>query len=277
MKVLLLLSSFLLAFCQTANSETLLRWKVEDNESIKYKTTMLPIKIDQRFALNGFDVLNNEQLQQQIKTDLNSFLTPEDSLITTLTKNKMSKGFRVRTTRLSSEDTNRQPESTSQVLNDWAGPIELLGDLDDRGNVESFYLSQKQRNILVQMFSIPLAKVKTGDSWTLPTNLIEIGHNFVPTLAQRKTKVTFDSKEYNKNGDLIAKLFYVMAESVNGQFEDPYSDKIYPSKFQYTYLAYADFNVSKGRWEKHTGVSYILIDNEKKINEHMIVYALNKF
>jgi len=268
--LLLLLSSG----CQSVEPKTSLRWLFDEEQKFEYKTTTSKIDVDDRFTTSGFKILSDQNIRQQVKQDLTDYSIPIGTIETTLSKNDT--GFRVKSVSIKpdylSPAKSEAEKYQREFANNRAGYVEILADLDKYGDNLSFFLNQQQRNFLTFVFSLPKKELQVGDSWSLPVNLLNISNGFISSSTKKKSKVTLEKIRKDKNGNTIAELFYVLAEKIEGQFEYSATD-VQPLTTEYTYTAYATFNMNKGRWDKYVGISYQNGTGLMAV-ENMTIYAL---
>lgn len=274
MKKFFFVSVFLLISCSAHLPKYRMQWSVKEGKPIIYETTSSKIDISDRFTISGFKILSDQNIRQQVKKDLINFVIPLPTIKTTLSNN--DSGFNVKSVSIKPEYSapakTIEEKQFREFTNNRAGYVEVLADLDKYGNNLSFFLNQQQRNFLTFVFSLPRKNLKAGDSWNLPVNLLYISNGFVSTSTMKDSKVTLDKIREDKNGDTIAELFYILAEKVEGQFEYSATD-IIPLTTEYAYIAYAEFNISKGRWDKYIGIAYQTGTGLMAV-ENMTVYAL---
>lgn len=265
----------LLCACEAVNNSYSLQWSSPDSDDIVFYATNTEVEIDERFAIDGFDILADESVKAKILADLSSLEVPTPTYKTTLLTRK--DGFRLKmvgiTPNYTSEPESEEEKISREITEARSGEISLLADITTKGDLKSFYLRQKQRNFLAFLFRLPDEDVKPGDSWHIPMNLIDIGPGFVPDESIRDGKVTFESLSHNTEGDAIANLFYVFTEKITGQFEYSYTDEVVPMSIQFTYLASSEFNIDQGRWESFVGTGYVS-GSGLSINENLTVFAL---
>jgi hypothetical protein len=274
-KVQCILLIMLLCACEAADNSYSLQWSVSAGEDVVFYATNTEVPLDERFAIDGFDILNDDALKARVIQDFSSLEIPTPTYQATLVAHK--EGLRLKVVGIVPE-YNTEPESEDEklareMIEARAGDVSLLADIDSKGDLASFYLRHKQKNFLAFLFRLPDDKVKPGDSWHIPMNLIDIGAGFVPDESVRDGRATFEALTYNTQGDAIANLFYVFTEKVTGQFEYSYTDEVVPMSIQYTYLASSKFNIDQGRWESFVGAGYVSGEG-LSINEHLTIFAL---
>ncbi len=158
-----------------------------------------------------------------------------------------------------------------------AGTIQLLAHMDSRGNVLSSYHFQKQKNLVSLFFQLPNKPVKVGDTWDIPVQFIELGNGYVVDETQNFKRAILLSKSTNKQGEVIAKILFVVHEFVKGQFQfkDGATLSAVPFSLDAGYIGYGELVVNRGYWARHVGqVAYVGTGqspmNVKKL--HALVY-----
>lgn len=264
-----------LTSCYAESDKVDLKWKIHPREVIKYKAIISEINLEPDFMLDGFEVLKNPILKSKVNNKLKAYKGPVGTLEARL-EGKVG-GFKAKFVAVKPEydspPTNDEEKIKREIVDSRAGTVEILAELGLKGQLNSFYLKQKQRNILALFFKLPELEVKIGNEWNLPLTLIEIGQGFVPKEAARDQEAKLVGLRKNSKGEEIAELFYVIAEKVNGQFEYSYSDKVVPISTNYSYYASGQFNINMGRWESFTAISY-LSGSGLSQNENMMVFML---
>ncbi len=266
-----------LASCHTAQNKVDLTWKIQPGEVIKYRSVIAEIKPEPNFKLDGFEVLRNPTLKNKVNEELKAFKGPVGTLEATL--EGKTGGFKAEFIVIKPEyatpPANDEEKIKREISDSRAGTVEILAELGLKGQLNSFYLKQKQRNLLALFFKLPEFGVQIGDNWNLPVTFTEIGQGFVPKEAVRDQEAKLIGLTTNSKGEKIAELFYVIAEKVNGQFEYSYSDVVVPISTEYSYFVNGRFNVNKGQWENFTAISY-LSGKGLSQNENMMAYILKQ-
>jgi len=128
----------------------------------------------------------------------------------------------------------------------------LISNINDSGDNLSFYLKQRQKNLVSLLFQLPKSKVSINSHWTIPVNLIEAGPGpFHAALAERSNNAYLASIS-TIDGDRIAEIHYLISEKVEGYFETQSMKKV-DSSFDISFIAYGEFLVDKGRWKRFRG------------------------
>ncbi|TCZ73470.1 hypothetical protein [Flaviaesturariibacter aridisoli] len=244
-----------------------LRWKLQTNEVVHYKTTMQEVDTSgvANFSINLggiFELLNKDSIHAGLSRanaffqDLNKAVD-DMPLITRLSRKKEHV---VDIEMLLDDKPSAKKSKDSSVsamvdlMGKMTGAVMLRGAVYDSGAIESFYVKNDQRNLIAVFFQLPGKPVKVGDSWSLDVNFISMDQNFKCDTAYRKNKVTLlDVKE--SGAGKIAVLKYDLEEFISGDFNSPMFGTAKGSKtmMKVTYQAVGEFSVEKGRWSSYNG------------------------
>jgi len=264
-----------LVSCNAGSGKVDLRWKIKPGESIKYSATLAEIKLDPNFKLDGLEVLKSPILKDKLHEALKAYKDPVGTLEIELVGEQ--DGFKVKSLAIQpkydSPAEDELEERKRKMAELRVGMVDILAWVDFKGRLKSFYLKQKQKNTVALFFKLPELDVKVGDDWTLPVTLIDIGQGFVPKEAVRDQQAKLVSLTKNAKGDMIAEILYINAEKVNGQFEYSDNDIVVPLSLEYSSFMRGQFNVTKGRWEKFIGISYVSGSGLSQ-NESMLAFML---
>jgi len=239
-----------------ADEVTSLEWKVVKNRPIALKTVLgpLPLKFN---PITGFTLAKNPQLLEKTIANIKSIEIPESPpLITSLTKSKDHITVRVVNApqKYSTPAKTDEEKTKRDIMEKTAGMTQLLGDINIHGDVESFFLQQRQKNVMSIFFKLPDSPVKIGESWSIPVNFIELSNGFVATKAERINKVTLYKISNDANKETLAGIFYNISETVEGYFESFFSKEKVPTSVTISFLGYGDFSINKGIWKKFSGM-----------------------
>ncbi len=75
----------------------------------------------------------------------------------------------------------------------------------------------------------------------------------MPDNAYRINQVSLESVGRDEAGDLIATLFYVAAEHLDGQYDNPHLYDTRPFVMRGSFIGLGEFYVEKGYWKRFTG------------------------
>jgi hypothetical protein len=150
--------------------------------------------------------------------------------------------------------------------------IEFLGKFDKHGNTSSFYLYQKQKNLLNLFFDVPDVPVDEDETWERDIYMIQIGQSFVPQSEKRININRLIDITQNAAGDVLAHIGGINHEEVRGNNEFAESDTLVPVSTESTHFFYGVFNVTQGYWEHNTTVAYV----DTGLFNDVSVYAIKK-
>lgn len=241
-----------------------LDWKLADEEIIAYKTAMEPGENTNTAMSFNFDQLFAEtDAPNGLRDQLANITFPDTfSMVTILQKNSLGnisvKLIVDEIEEVENEAGNPIGNTINQMMGDMEGTVQLRGELTPEGTIASFYLEQNQRNLLAMLFELPSAPVHVGDSWEIDVNCVAMGHGFIASNANRVNKVTLTSVEENDEGQALAHLEYVIAESVEGDFLFPFSEEPIPTSMNCSFLGQGSFLIEEGRWQQFNGEFRIL-------------------
>lgn len=143
------------------------------------------------------------------------------------------------------------PQELADLMKQIEGSIQLRGEIDDRGRIESFFLQQRQKNILALFFELPKEPVKVGDRWSLAVNLLELGPGFVARAKSRVNQAVLVSIRKVEE-ETVATIDYLVYESVDGEFKDGIA-KPKASAMDMMFVGRGEFSLEKGMWKSFMG------------------------
>ena len=130
---------------------------------------------------------------------------------------------------------------------------QLQGLINTSGTILSFYLPQRQKNLLALMFELPKGPVKPGDTWDINFMCLELGVGFTEDFADRVNIVRLADVKKNVQLQNIATLEYLLTEKVSGSMTNPMTKQTIPTEMTCNYIGRHDFNIDHGRWENIKG------------------------
>lgn len=244
-----------------------LDWKIAPGEVVAYSTAMNPAEnTSSNFSFN-YDSLDPETRAildpenhvildklEQVISELN--LPRTYSMISILTPT--SRGtISVKMILDKTDQPESQPgqlgEGFDQFWGAMQGTVQLRGEVTPDGAIASFYLEERQRNLLAMFFELPTTPVKVGDSWSIDVNCISMGNGFIVSKAQRENRVLFAELSQTPDGKPIAVLEYFIGEIVDGKFKSPTSGETAPQSMLCTFIGQGQFLIEEGRWKQFTG------------------------
>ena len=159
------------------------------------------------------------------------------------------------------EDWQQQfTESIRKMQQDMIGTVQLRGEVAPTGEVTSFYLSNRQKNLLALFFEIPSHAVRVGDEWEIEFDCLEVGAGFIVKDANRLNQVTFSEVTTLPDGRRVAVLDYLLVESISGHSDSQMlanmssatTDQI-PVSMQCSFIGQGQFLIDEGRWHQFVG------------------------
>ncbi len=233
-----------------------LDWKLDDDEIIAYKTAMEPTD-GNHFSFN-FDQFSGDAIPNEVRQQLSDIKMPETySMISILEKNADENiSVRLIFDEIDLPETEADDPigaSVNRMMGAMEGTVQLRGELTPEGAISSFYLEQTQRNLLAQFFELPTSPVHVGDSWEIDVNCISMGNGFIAADAERVNHIELTEITENDDGQPLAVIDYVIAETVEGDFLMPFSEELVPTTMSCTFLGQGLFLIEEGHWEQFTG------------------------
>lgn len=279
--LLLLLINFI-GFSQN-REKVLLEWKLAKNDTLKYKTTMNAIRVeDEKEELKDTSSIQNK-MQQVFKSlaDVNSSLKYQTNLFL----NKKNVNFIDIEMKIVNEDSEEQIKSKSSKesqsnekepdsldfknmfkgLASMNNNIVLRGRISSTGEIISNYYKNSQRNLISVLFELPNRKVEVGEKWKLNVDLIEMDQSFFCDSLSSENSVYIE-KIIETNNERIAVIKYNISEYVSGDFNNPLNGIFETENDKKTFMkishtATGNFSITKGKW-----ISY---DGEMEIENNM--------
>ena len=274
-KHLLGLLLVLLIGCQSpSNDSVTLRWKLAEGDQLRYSVSISEIPTDPELAIHGFELLDNNELRERVKRRLASVSAATPSLEAQITLH----GDLIQTAVIGITPHYDAPPADDdeaferRIQESQSGNIELLGHFSKDGQLQDFFLRQKQRNLLNLFFSMPHHPVSTKTPWNLDVTLTEIGPGFYFQSANRVRNAYLEQLE-TINGERVARIFYVVSEDLKGNFKPRIDGDSMPIESTISHLAYGDFLIEEGKWAHFTMVAYTSGSGLSQ-NETMTIYAL---
>jgi len=271
----IILFTFLLAslklFSQTNQSYDL-KWIIEDDNQIAFKTAMEPIDtnnltkigIDCDSFISAFSDTTNFNCEdfKEFFESINSFYT--DYSMTTVLSRDNYDAIDVKLISVKNNSTNLSdsvPDFFAQAMTG----VQLRGKINEDGGIESFYMKKEQMNLLAIMFELPTKPVRIGDKWTIQASFISNDHNFICNDYDKKHLVELvDVKTIN--GEDIAFIKYDLRYYVNGEFNNPFLGKTIPTKMDVAFNGISEFNITLGKWKNYNGIMSMFVSGIMNTN-----------
>lgn len=241
--------------------EVELRWKLGKGDTLTYETSMVEIDSSTfEFGIN--DIFGDSQ--DSTKSGGNEFFEKfknfytQTNIITRLTHSQHFEEvlaiemLAIPKKKALEEEDNEKGNFMNAMLR---GTM-LRGSIYPSGELHSFWVQGKQKNLISIFFELPTEKVKVGDSWSLDNvNLIGNDQNFICEEAKKLNQVRLREIK-SVDGESIAVLDYNILEYVSGQFNSPFGgrDKGKKTIMKFVYKAQAEFSIDKGKWISYQGI-----------------------
>ncbi len=279
--ILLLLISFF-GFSQN-HEKILLEWKLAKNDTLKYKTTMNAVQIenDQTEQKDTASIQNKMQQVFKSLANTNSNLKYQTNLFS----NKKNENFidiemkivdedkvnqtKSKNSKETKEQANKEVEKNEKEIDSldlksmfkglasMNNNIVLRGRISKTGEIISDYYKNSQRNLIAILFELPNRKVEVGEKWKLNVHLIEMDQGFVCDSLSNENSVYIEKIIENQN-ERIAVIKYNISESVLGDFNNPLNGIIETEPNKKTFMkishrATGNFSITKGKWISYDG------------------------
>lgn len=251
-----------------------LQWKLENDETIVYKTLMNEIDTNSfEFDFQNLFSVLNDSISSEYKNMFNKIQESfrEIDLVTTLSSCKNAVKIETKTVdkeKLKKKKKNDDEIDLQKLMSSLNDGVVLRGSVYKSGGIESFWVKTNQKNLIALFFELPKDEVKIGDSWCIEVNFIGNDQNFDCDSAYRKNEVRLVDLKMVE-GDTIAILKYDIQEFVTGDFNSPFSNDGTKTTMLMTHEAIGEFSISKGRWIAYDGImslisSGIMTSNTRK-------------
>ncbi len=284
------------AFCQT-NEKILLEWKLQKNDTLRYKTAMNITQEDKEVEgnMDTTSIISREEIKELQKSvlELNSDIKYQINLyennrnnkwvdieMVMLNKDKVNSNdflkemMSLQKDKSSKKDKKKDKKKNNEVKPDSLnfkklfssisglnGNVVLRGRISKTGEIVSTYYKNSQRNLISILFELPNKNIGIGEKWKLNVNLIEMDQNFVCD-SLNKENYAYIEKVIEKDGDKIAIIKYNLLEYVKGDFNNPINPMfgMESNKKMYmkaTHNATGYFSILKGKWINYEGTLII--------------------
>jgi len=272
------------SFAQT--DETFdLQWKVSAGDTLSYLTVMDELdssKFSMDFNLNRFlgDTSISRGTMQETLKNLQEVYS-QWQYVSTLTQKSpelvevlMNAEKKPSPEEEEGESDDEEPSEKEKAMKEQVQKmmeknLALRGTLYNNGEIHSFWMKSKQKNLLSLFFELPEKPVKIGESWTLNIDFIAFDQHFLYDSAYKRNEAKLVA--IKKQGEeTIAVIEYDAVEYVKGTFRVPDffqsegAVKEVPTMMAFTYRGIAEFSLEKGRWVSYEAIakmdSYGMID-----------------
>lgn len=229
-----------------------LKWKLKPDETIGYKTAMEQVESSD-FEIDFGDDKNMPKEEFKKIFDGLKKEFEKTSFITTMQWNDRGNIE----TKMFTEDFNDKDNKPIDPKNfnpaSMMKGIMLRGEINESGQIESFYLKGAQKNLIAMYFELPNSPVKIGDTWSINVSYLQFDQSFVCKSADRKNNVELVDVLKDKN-DTIVVFKYDISESASGYLKNPMTNEKIETSLSMSFNGIAEFSVNKGRWIKYNGI-----------------------
>jgi hypothetical protein len=243
------------------DSTVQLKWKIPV-ENLYYFTNFGQSNGDENyFEFNIDKILDDKTFNGEVEDRIGKIKFPEESNMITVLE-ELSNGNIKSTAYLQNftlpisenELTDEKAQEEAKKFEEMMNKVpQLQGVINTSGTILSFYLPQRQKNLLALMFELPKGPVKPGDTWDINFICLELGVGFTEVFADRVNIVRLTDVKKNVQLENIATLEYLLTEKVSGSMTNPMTKQTIPTEMTCSYIGRHDFNIDQGRWENING------------------------
>lgn len=230
----------------------LVKWKLDSHEIIGFKTAMDQVESsDIKVDLGHDKGMPKDELKKIFDGLKDEF--KKTSYITTLKWNDR-KNIEIKMFTENFNDKDKEPsrQGNFNPANMLKGVV-LRGEVNEYGQVESFYLKSAQKNLIAMYFELPSKPIKLGDKWSLNINYLEFDQSFICKSADRINEVELIDI-LKDDTDTIVVFKYNISENANGYVVNPMNKEKNETSISIKYVGISEFSIVKGRWSKFNGI-----------------------
>ena len=260
--LLMLVLFFSVPYVVSAADPTVqLKWKIPA-ENLYYFTNFGQASGEESYIeLNIDKILDEKRITGEIEDRIGKIRFPEEANMITVLE-ELSDGNIKSTSYLQNftlpisdnEPADEKDREEAKKFEEMMNKVpQLQGVIDTSGTILSFYLPQKQKNLLALMSELPKGPVKTGDTWDINFICLELGAGFTADAADRVNIVRLADLKKNVQMENIATLEYLLTEKVSGAMSNPMTQQTIPTEMTCSYIGRHEFNIDQGRWESISG------------------------
>jgi len=262
--LLLMVISFLLPNPVLAEDTAVrLKWKIPAENLYYYTNFSNAAGEDNYIEFNIDKVLDEKCFNSEVEDRIGKIRLPEESNMVTVMEGlsngniKSTSYLQNFTLPFSDSDSTMQDEKAREEAKKFEEMMntvpQLQGVINTAGTILSFYLPQRQKNLLALMFELPKGPVKPGNTWDLNFICLELGAGFTEDFADRVNMVRLTDVRKNVQLEKIATLEYLLTEKVSGSMTNPMTNQTMPTEMTCSYIGRHEFNIDQGRWESTNG------------------------
>ena len=238
-----------------------LKWKIP-TENLYYSPNFGQANGEENyFELNIDKILDEKRFNGEVEDRIRKIKFPEAANMITVLE-ELSNGnikstsylqnytLPISENELTDEKAQVEAEKFEEIMNKVP---QLQGLINTSGKVLSFYLPQRQKNLLALMSELPKDPVKIGDTWEINFICLELGAGFTADAADRVNIVRLTDLKRNVQMENIATIEYLLTEKVSGSMSNPMTQQTIPTEMTCSYIGRHEFNIDQGRWENING------------------------
>lgn len=254
--MLLTLATLLLAWTPQPEEPVTLKWKLPKDGVLGFRTAVfesLDPKSAGRLQLDIAKLAAGEPLSEEARRL--AMEIPDSYSLTTLLQNlgegRLGVKMIVGEVNLPPTDSEVQ-ERINEFLRKLQNSVQVRGEITPTGQLTSWWLESRQANLILLFTELPDRPVRVGDTWPLGISFVTMGHGFRASKAERVNRVQLVSLA-PAGEDRVAVLEYVIAESVEGDFDLPMKKESVPTTMRMAFAGRGEFLVGAGRWRRFNG------------------------
>ncbi|NOG45775.1 MAG: hypothetical protein HND50_11100 [Calditrichaeota bacterium] len=228
-----------------------LKWKLKTDETIGYKTAMEQVQSSD-FEIDFGD---NDMPKDEIKKVFEGLRKEfeKTSFITTMQWNDRGNIETKMFTEGYKESESKPLDLKSFEPSSMMKGVMLRGEINENGQIQSFYLKSAQKNLIAMFFELPNKPVGLGDTWALGVSYLQFDQSFVCKSANSDNRVELIDILVEQN-DTIVVLKYDISEHAEGFIKNPMTNKKVQTSLSMDFNGIAEFSVSEGRWTNYNGI-----------------------
>jgi len=233
----------------------LLRWRVPPEAPLVFRTAMAPVRPGAKgfLKIDAAELLEGAALDPKLAQEMTQEMVfPSQSSMFTVLRALPDENISVK---MIVEQISADGGAMADAMKAMEGTVQLRGRITPAGRIASWWLEQKQKNLLALFTELPTKTVRVGDTWSLQTSLVEVGHGFVCDESDYSNQVRLAALE-KAGDDKVAVIDYSLAESVVGKFVmpiGPQAGRAQPFSMSMIFVGRGEFLVGKGSWRKFAG------------------------
>lgn len=248
-----------MASCAMAqkNRPVVLKWKIKPADTLVYRTAME--QIDSASFQFDIGLPPDSKGDSMMRRTFEELQKAQDNYRYISKLSTTGNGV-IDVTMIGQPDDSAAPKTGSsqgelqKMMQTLSKGVLLRGSVYASGGIHSFWLVNRQKNLLALLFELPSRPVRAGDIWSLDVNLISNDHNFTCDSSFRKNQVKLTSVDVIRN-DTVAVLRYEIEEFVRGQFAPAFAKNPIATTMHLTHYAEAKFSVTQGKWISYEGIA----------------------